>query len=526
MPAIRREHIFLSIAFVVLTISTAVWTHENRIPPSWDPADHMRTAFDFYQPLSDGHFAAFFREVFHAHHAYGPLFHWIAAAAFLLGGFSSLTGIAANFLALAVLLLSVNWIGDRLFSGSPDLRDSSLLLRPGAIAALLAASYHFPGWLLHEAFLDYLLTAIVALTFALLIRAGEFHVRRDAIAFGTAAGLGLLAKQTFLFFFILPGMFLGARALMRRDGKAIVNLAIAASVAVLIASVWYVPHLGDSIGIYKVNVMNAAVEHEAPAFSFRSVAYYWGALVGLQIQLLFGILFVAGAAYSVLRRSKKDWMIYLWILSGILSFTLIANKDPRYTVPILPAVALLSVSWLGHVRWSRRGLATIAITVWAFLSFFNAQWPELLRMDFRSSVRGLPLYFFAGNVFRFDHRPMAEDWRIPEIVGSASGKLGVVPNIWQLNPSNIALYARVHAPQLRILWLSDAGTRTRLEECDYVLARRTHLDSAERAEAVEERVASYLQVNADRYVPVATFSLPDNQEAVLYKRLRVEENGQ
>jgi len=517
MPAIRREHVISGIVFIVLIFSTVAWTQANRTPPSWDPADHLRTSYDFYRPLSHGQFVEFFDELFRAPHAYGPLFHWITAGIFLVAGVSRLTGIAANFLGLAVLLFSVNWIGDRLHPPFPMARSASSVFRPGAIAALLAVCYHFPAWLIHEAFLDYLLTAMVALAFALLMRADEFHVRSDAILFGVVAGLGMLAKQTFLFFFILPGIALWCRALIRRDRQAIANLALSATVAVFIASIWYVPHLNDVIGIYRVNVVNAAVEHEAPVFSFRFLAYYWGVLGGLQIQLLFGILFLFGVAYSVRRRFRKDWMLYLWILSGILSFTLIANKDTRYTVPILPAVALLSVSWLNGVRPSRRLPAAALIALLAFVSFFNAQWPSP-KMDFHLSAMDTPLYFLSGNVFRFDHHPMSEDWSVPESVASASGRLAVVPNLWQLNPSNVGLHARIYAPQVKVVWFSDEFAGDRLEQCEYVLAR-AHLESSETVAPLERTVEGYLREHSDRFIPVATFALPHAQEAVLYRRI-------
>ena len=294
------------------------------------------------------------------------------------------------------------------------------------------------------------------------------------------------------------------------------TLLLSAAIAVLIASIWYVPHMNDVIGIYRVNAMNATVEREAPVFSFRSLAYYWGVLGGLQIQLLFSILFVFGVTYSVRRRFQQDWMLYLWILSGILSFTLIANKDTRYTVPILPAVALLSVSWLGRVRLNRRLPAAALIVAWAFVSFFNAQWPSP-KMDFRLSALGMPLYFLSGNVYRFDHRPLSEDWSVPEIVHAASGKLGVVPNLWQLNPSNVGLYARIYAPQVNVVWLSDESASDRLEQCDYVLAR-THLENAESVEPFERSIASYISEHSDRFIPVSTYALPHAQEAVLYRR--------
>jgi len=518
MSAIRRDYRYLGIIFIVLTISTVVWALANQMPPSWDPADHLRTAYDFYLPLSEGRVAEFLHEVFQARHAYGPLFHWISAVSFLLAGVSPVTALAANILGLTILLVSVNWMGSRLHPDPPGTSSLSSALRPGIIAALLSASYHFPAWLIHEAFLDYLLMAMVALAFALLMRADKFHVRADAVVLGIAAGLGMLAKQTFLFFFILPGIALLMRALIRRDRKAIANIFLSVVIAISIASIWYLPHIDDVIDIYQVNSRNASVESEAPPFSFRFIAYYWGVLGGLQIQLVFSLLFVVGLTYSIRRRLARDWLLYLWILSGILSFTLIANKDTRYTVPILPAVALLSVSWLSAVRMSRRSIAEAVIAVWALVSFFNAQWPTP-QVDFRLRALGTPLYFLSGNVFRFDHSPIADDWSVRQIVHTASGKLGVVPNIWQFNPSNVGLYARIHNPNVSVLWLSDDVAGNRLERCDYVLAR-TPLETAVDVSPLERTAEEYLSRHSDRFVPVAAFALPNLQQAVLYRNLR------
>src|SRR6185295_10475777 len=337
MPGFRREHGFLGFAFIILTISTVAWTLADHTPPSWDPADHLRTAYDLYQPLVRGEITGFLLEFFQTPHPYAPLYHSITAVAFLIFGASRLSGIIANFLALAVLLISVNWIGERLY---PESSERGATIRPGVVAAILAVCYHFPAWLIHDAFLDYLLTAMVALAFAMLLRADEFHVRADAAVFGVVAGLGMLTKQTFPFFFILPAAFLWYRALIRRDRRAIANLLLSAAIIALIASIWYIPHLNDVIGIYQVNALNAGMEHEKPLFSAVSLAYYWGALCDVQIQLPLSLLFIAGAAYSIRRRFRQDWMLYLWILSGILTFTCVANKDIRYTVPALPAVAL------------------------------------------------------------------------------------------------------------------------------------------------------------------------------------------
>src|SRR6185295_6056058 len=109
------------------------------------------------------------------------------------------------------------------------------------------------------------------------------------------------------------------------------------------------------------------------------------------------------------------------------------------------------------------------------------------------------------------------DWSIPEIVHSASGRLAVIPNIWQLNPSNVGLYATLHGARVQVVWLSEESAADRLEQCDYILAR-THLESADRVAPLERKIAEYMRANSDRFKPAAVFALPGAQEAVLYKR--------
>src|SRR5262249_52379710 len=140
----------------------------------------------------------------------------------------------------------------------------------GAMAAMIAACSHFSGWLIHDAFLDFPLMAAVAASMALLIRARDFTSTRYAIQFAVVAGLGMLVKQTFAFFFVLPAAYVTLRVLLTKNGKAILNLALAGLVILLIASIWYAPHMKDVLSIYHENQKAAIDENEAPLFTFDS----------------------------------------------------------------------------------------------------------------------------------------------------------------------------------------------------------------------------------------------------------------
>jgi 4-amino-4-deoxy-L-arabinose transferase-like glycosyltransferase len=589
-----KNHIgtlFLVCTFVVLSASTIKWTIDDKTPPAWDCADHISAGYDFYSPLARGSLRGFVQEFFVEPHYYAPFVHLVSALIFLLFGVSRLTGIGVNFISLAVLLYSVNWMSRSLYSqsikpvdGEPAVTGVEQTSTEGeqqaattamaVLAALLTVCYHFSAWLLHDAFLDYPLMAIVAASFALLIKAGDFLSLKDAALFGVAAGFGMLTKQTFLFFLFLPAIYITLRVLWSRNLKAVLNLTIAGVIIAAISAIWYAPHLKEVIDIYKVNREAAINENEAPLYSIMSNLYYAHGVISPQIQLPLGILFFGGLIYSLVRRRKESRMLYLWIVSGLAAFTMVANKDLRYTVPILPAVAMLSVCWVGDLRFDVKKKLNFAlkmaplalIVVWCFLSFFNAQWPA----DGQGSYINSPRFrwmVFARNYFGFDHRPMPHDWGAPEIVEAVDKDwhenqpspsttheaqlkeqrpptpsetvspsthqvyddtqvpvLGVVVNLPQLNPSNVAMYSRFAAKErgapaiIKIDWLINAGSIDRLDGIDYLLLR-TGLDKAEWLAPLERSAENI--VKSPKFKRIAAFPIPlEDAQAVLYRRIQ------
>lgn len=540
------DRLLLVAVFIALSASTVLWTLEDKTPPPWDPADHISAAYDYYRSLAHLDFAGFYHEFFVKTHHYPPLVHLVTALVFLVTGASRLTGIIVNLISLGVLLASINWIDRMLYPV-----ERRPLLSPGVLAALLAVCYHFAAWPLHDAFLDYPLTAIVTLSFALLIRAGDFQERRAAVWFGISAGLGMLTKQTFAFFLLLPSLYAVVSVLRLRERKAILNLALAVVAALAVAAIWYGPHLKDVIDIYRINQEGAVNENEAPLFSFMSNAFYTHSLLSHQIQVPLAALFLLGLGWSLARFPRESVMLYLWLLSGIVSFSLIANKDIRYSIPVLPAAALISVCWLRAkklkeeqqtnkiTRALKPALAACA-AAWALVSFFNSQWPRD-GMGYYIDTPRFRWMVFARNYYGFDHRPLPDGWGVTETVqslidlnpsikarfeGKPAGEevtVGVVVNLPYINPSSLMLYSRLMAPEragpplLKIDFLVSDSARDRVEKCEYLLVR-TGLDRAPWVAPMERYVERLIRDNPARFTRVASFPIPlEEAEAVVYK---------
>ena len=270
------DKLLLASIFTVLSTSTILWTLRDRTPPSWDPSDHLRYAYDYYRLLAHADFSGFAERLLH--HATplsalrSPGQRWCIPCF----GASRLAGIAVNLLSLAALLWAVTWISRRVYSHSSvtvEGRDTAVQ-RPvllSVLPALLAACYHFSAWLMHDAFLDFPLTAAVTVSFALLIRADDFRVRSHALAFAVAAGIGMLVNRHCLLL-CAAWTLRGDSSLWTRDRRRISNLALAAAIVILMAAVWYGPHLQDVIAIYRENQQAAVSENEAPLFSFDSIS--------------------------------------------------------------------------------------------------------------------------------------------------------------------------------------------------------------------------------------------------------------
>lgn len=546
----------LLIVFITLSLSTILWVRNDQTPPPWDPADHISTAYDYYRYIAHADITGIYKEFFLETHHYAPFVHLMTAFIFLIFGASKTSAIFVNIISLAAILISTLAIYKRTFQHHYSTSHQKNL-SPGTLAAILAACYHFPSWLIHDAFLDYPLIAIVTVSFALLLNTENFNHKKYSIIFGIAFGIGLLTKQTFAFFLILPVIYAMYKAVMSKTRSPISNIFLAIAVSTLLAAIWYAPHLSDVLEIYRINKEGAVNENEAGLFSFMSNVFYIHALISAQLQLPFATLFISGLIFSLIKFRQECIPLYLWLLGGLGLFTMIANKDVRYTVPILPAVAIISVCWLSKPKNRNQTLElqngkitifqqivktgsllriplVVTIVLLSLVTFYNAQWPQpgtgyyIDTPKFRWMV-------FARNYYGFDHRPLSSDWGVPKIVRiieannsmEHSGQepiLGVTVNLPYLNPSAFTLYSRLQSPGragpplMKIDALVSDNAHDRVKNCQYLLVR-TGLEYAEWKAPLETYTEELLKQNAGNYRKVASFPIPlQNAEAVLYSR--------
>ena len=100
--------------------------------------------------------------------------------------------------------------------------------------------------------------------------------------------------------------------------------------------------------------------------------------------------------------------------------------------------------------------------------------------------------------------------------------LGIVVNMPQINPSTIGMYARLMAheragpPLIYVNWLVVESALDRIDTCDYLLVR-TGYGAEDYVAPVERRIEDFLRATPERFIKIASFEIPNNQEAIIYK---------
>ncbi len=215
------------------------------------------------------------------------------------------------------------------------------------------------------------------------------------IAFGVAFGLALMVKQPALLFLLMPLVWVGVETVWKRNWLQLIQLTVALGFSVLVFCPWFRTNWLLTLSSSKRATVDSAIAEGDPSLlSLDAWTYYLKVLpsmVSLPLLLvgLAGIvLFWRRSRVSSQWLDKQDYApmsrdfrqkVYaatqrslIWLLvfclGGYLFSSLNINKDERYVVPYLPAIAvilaygftLLPRRWRG-LRWGAVGLSAVLL---------------------------------------------------------------------------------------------------------------------------------------------------------------------
>jgi 4-amino-4-deoxy-L-arabinose transferase-like glycosyltransferase len=384
------------------------WRTMEKRPPHWDMAHHLYNSLVYLDGFSGSNLWRFFT----ADEYYPPFVYWVTDSFYaLLGNEAIWVAILSNIVWIGLLVFSTYGVGKRLWNA-----------RVGWLSAVFVVSAPLIVDAGKDYMLDLPLTSIAALALYLLIRADGFASRRHSLLLGATCGCGLLVKWSFPLVVALPVVHAAAMALhdarARRRFDRLLNLAAAGVVAFGIAGVWYL-HNGLSV----LGSLNAYDGPEGARLgnprvaSVQSALWYLWNLVNNELYLIPFLLVVFGIAFTVRERelARRNLWPILMAVGTYVAFSLLRHKDVRYTLPMLPALAVIATSWLEYLAPRARALTSAAFVAYSAAAFMAISFGTSLLP--KQTTIGLPSAAFTPDSIKvfaqhgyLNGPPTSEDW--------------------------------------------------------------------------------------------------------------------
>ena len=420
-PAGIRHWLLLAGSLLYLAVANLIWIARDTRPPYWDMAVHAAGALRIHDAFAEHGIRALSLVPFLTG-SYPPFYHSFVAAFYALFGRSIDVARLANLPAIALLFAATYGIGRS-------------VLKPfaAAAAAVIVNFYPILLWLSRETMIDYWLTSMVALAMWLLLRTEEFTDRKWSLLFGIVCGLGMLTKWTFVFFVALPALWFA-----RNNIK---NAAIAAGAAAVVAAYWYAFAAQSLVQLFRINSAQSISEGDPGRWSIQAIVFYSRVLEGSQLFLPLFVAFLAGLVLLVFNFNRHWIPILLWAAGGWLGMLIFQNKDPRYTAPLLPAVALVTALVFQKKEYLAGLLLPVLLFQHYLVSFGIPQLPPAIIL----ARGGSGEITYDWNVYTQRYfgwgPPARENWQIDHVlqaVGTTQGRqvrLGMVPDIPRFDTS-------------------------------------------------------------------------------------------
>jgi 4-amino-4-deoxy-L-arabinose transferase-like glycosyltransferase len=539
----KRDTILLCLITAFCVVNNFIWLTADTIPPAWDEAVYLIFSVQYYNLFktvsqiayrsalhtsSNGPHLFFLLPYFydgflHISPYRPPLLLLLPSAFYALFGLSKIVAEMTNSIFLVVLLLASYGVGRTLQDADAGLLASFLV---SMYPELFSWSRYFME--------DFALTAIVALGFFFFLKSDGFRGRPSSIAFGVALGAGMLIKWTYFVFMIGPVFLLACQSFFgiarsRKCGGGfrykITNFGIAVAIGTMLASVWYLPNLGNIFGtlFWASFGKGASLYSGGGLLSLSSLSYHlFGLVEGMS--LVFFLAFIIFTAYSYRAHVKNLSLLLLALVVPYAIFTMIVNKDARFMMPVLPLMAVMTAIGISRVPKQRLKaiviLLMVFVALWQYSAFTyrNVYLPQV-------SVGGLHL--FAVETY-FARPPSNEDWKIGLILSTVNderalaGKtltIGVLSDHPAINGDTLTYYAveRNYALVFLNCVYDPTSVYNGLNKFDYIMTKNGSAPSPFFPISVE--LQGFFLKHQDGFTLVQQISMPDESVVSIYRNV-------
>jgi 4-amino-4-deoxy-L-arabinose transferase-like glycosyltransferase len=318
------------VAFLIFALAYAVILLLNLVnmPLQWDEVVHLNGGLY----LNGGFYDKFVSNAF-----YPPLYDSVTAFFFQVFGTSLFSARLVSAIFSVLSLWAVFELSYSMYNGKTALLSAILLgIMPGYF------------WLSRMALLETMLLFFVTLALLFFFRWLQSRQDKYLVLGGLAVGLGVLTKYQAIVAGVI--MVLSILFLVRVQLKqAFSRFTLLVAAVVLVVVPWIVIAYRVyatkifSQWLYALQVGNPeksvySDRYPSPIFYFIEIVWPYNNFHPISIFLY--IVGLAGLGMLVWRHNKSDKFTLIWFASILIFFSLIANKEWRYVLPLFPVLAI------------------------------------------------------------------------------------------------------------------------------------------------------------------------------------------
>jgi 4-amino-4-deoxy-L-arabinose transferase-like glycosyltransferase len=431
----------LGLIWLLSNLSDRLWLSLNQAVPAWDQSNHLTNSLLYLRALqtSDLGSGEWWRQLWMLSPKYPPITYLLSVPFQSLFGKGNDSALLTSFLCSGILIACVYTLGKILFNHQVG-------LWAAAITVLLPRLYQTRLQFLLD---NPLLTFTIASFTFLTIWKQEKNLGRQWLwiaGFSLSLGIGLLTKQSILFYLFFPLLGLIIYYFWQRKWTRILQLLLSFLGSSLI---WYPWYRTNWIYLFSTaqnsNAIPAAMEGD-PAVNTLAAWVYYGKDLPLAVSWVLLIVPLVGLILDLLKRfprSKENqtrsqvlaslgWL-GLYFGGTYLICSALYNKDSRYIIPYLPILAIFLAygltRWRGRWQWVRWGAIAVAILV-TITNLFPIPGSDQISQFFSPEVLFRP---------NFNQTPPHTEifTTAQKLTPEQIINLGVIPNTDAVNPNTL-----------------------------------------------------------------------------------------
>ncbi|MDP8983090.1 MAG: glycosyltransferase family 39 protein [Acidobacteriota bacterium] len=387
MGFLNSRRLLIAGLAVIVTLLAAVnvyYFHLSQTPTFWDDSSYLIGSLDLFDALTSKSIPGFATTFAHLYGNKAPLICVFPVPIYALFGREYDPRCLVGIAFLILMSIYIFRLGECLWSSWE-----------GLLAVVIAQTMPLLYGLSRQFLVDYGLTAMVVMWMYYLLCSRRITAASAIVPLGLLLGFGVLMKVTFPLYIVPATALVIISTLWRaRDWANALRVAgsllAIGSIGAVIASSWYITNLKTVLGFaVSAGFGKLSVSYgNTNVFAWDVVSAYLFQLAIAAVSGYYAVLSIAilpAWAASAWRKHTQELSralpLLLWLLVPLAVTTFAINKDPRYTAPLLPALALLLARMLRAVlgRWRLRSYAIAVLLVIPVLAYASASLPIMER---------------------------------------------------------------------------------------------------------------------------------------------------